>query len=76
MVLTELDALIAAELTASALLLMLQLYSFSVGAVVVVMINVSVLRRVFFRVRMISGYFCHQRTSLAVDINIMLSGLV
>lgn len=57
--LAELNALIATRFSASAAFAVFRQYSFSIWAVVVVVINVSVSRRILLGIRVVRGYFCH-----------------
>ena len=57
--LAELGTLFAARFSARSIFTMLRFYSFPVWTIVVVVIDVSVLGRVFGRVRVVRSYFCH-----------------
>lgn len=58
--LAEPDALVASLLSASAVFTVPRFNSFSVGAIVVVMVNVSMFRWVFFGIRVVWGDLCHR----------------
>jgi hypothetical protein len=63
-VLAELDAFFTAQLATSASFTMFCFYFLSVWAVIVVMVNASVLRRLFDRGCVIWRYFSHQSSFL------------
>jgi hypothetical protein len=64
--LTELNALVAARLSARSAFPMLFFDSLSVRTIIVVMVYVSVLRRILLRVGMVRTNFCHKLSPVVI----------
>jgi hypothetical protein len=65
--LTELDALFAAQLAASSALAMLMLDALPVGAIIVIVIHVSVLRWILGRIGVVRCYLSHGTSPFRCD---------
>jgi hypothetical protein len=66
-VLTEFDALVTARFSIDIALTMFRLDSLSVGAIVMVMINISMFWRIFLRIRVIGRHLCHRYPPIGMN---------